>query len=207
MAAARPAAAPASTTLTYRKGEAVFSQGDRADSVFQLRSGQLKLTVISGQGKGAVIGLLTGGDFFGEACLAGQSRRGSTAVAMTVCVVARYQKADLQRALRDNPGFAEPFLGHVLGRNIRLEQDLADQLCHSSEKRLARMLLLLAGGGKAVEQQAAVARMTQEMLAEIVGTTRARVNFFMNKFRKQGFIDYDSGGLRVHALLRSVLRT
>jgi CRP-like cAMP-binding protein len=195
----------ASATLTYRKGEVVFAQGDRADAIYQIQRGKLKLTVVSNQGKEAVIALLAGGDFFGEGCMAGQVKRMCTATAMTDCVTVRMLKPEMARVLRDEPGFAELFLHYLLSRNIRIEEDLVDQLFNSSEKRLARVLLLLANFGKADKAEPVIAKMSQEMLAEIVGTTRARVNFFMNKFRKLGFIDYDGGGLRVHSSLLHVV--
>jgi CRP-like cAMP-binding protein len=193
------------TAVAFRKGEAVFTQGDPADSIFHIEKGKLKLTVVSSQGKEAVIALLGGGDFFGEGCLAGQAKRMSTATAMTDCIAARLEKPEMVRVLHDEPLFAELFLQHLLSRNIRIEEDLVDQLFNSSEKRLARVLLLLANFGKAETTEPVVAKMSQEMLAEIVGTTRARVNFFMNKFRKLGFIDYDGGGLRVHSSLLHVV--
>ena len=193
------------TTVVFRKGEVVFTQGDPADSIFHIEKGKLKLTVVSSQGKEAVIALLAGGDFFGEGCLAGQIKRMSTATAMTDCETVRLDKTEMVRVLRDEPVFAELFLHHLLSRNIRIEEDLVDQLFNSSEKRLARVLLLLANFGKAGKTEPVVAKMSQEMLAEIVGTTRARVNFFMNKFRKLGFIDYDGDGLRVHSSLLHVV--
>jgi CRP-like cAMP-binding protein len=193
------------TTVAFRKGEVVFTQGDPADSIFHIEKGKLKLTVVSSQGKEAVIALLAGGDFFGEGCLAGQIKRMSTATAMTDCETVRLDKTEMVRVLRDEPVFAELFLHHLLSRNIRIEEDLVDQLFNSSEKRLARVLLLLANFGKAGKTEPVVAKMSQEMLAEIVGTTRARVNFFMNKFRKLGFIDYDGDGLRVHSSLLHVV--
>ena len=192
-------------TLAFSKGEVVFSQGDQADAIFQIQKGKLKLTVVSSQGKEAVIALLTGGDFFGEGCLAGQIKRMCTATAMTDSVTVRLEKPEMVRVLHDEPAFAELFLHYLLSRNIRIEEDLVDQLFNSSEKRLARVLLLLANFGKAGKAEPVVAKMSQEMLAEIVGTTRARVNFFMNKFRKLGFIDYDGGGLRVHSSLLHVV--
>jgi CRP-like cAMP-binding protein len=191
--------------VAFRKGEVVFTQGDPADSIFQIEKGKLKLTVVSSQGKEAVIALLAGGDFFGEGCLAGQIKRMSTATAMTDCETVRLDKTEMVRVLRDEPVFAEVFLRHLLSRNIRIEEDLVDQLFNSSEKRLARVLLLLANFGKAGKTEPVIAKMSQEMLAEIVGTTRARVNFFMNKFRKLGFIDYDGDGLRVHSSLLHVV--
>jgi CRP/FNR family transcriptional regulator, cyclic AMP receptor protein len=194
------------TTATYLKGQVLFAQGDPADSIFQIRKGKLKLTVVSSHGKEAVIALLSGGDFLGEGCLAGQARRRATATAMTDCVTVRLAKPELVRVLHDEPGFSEQFLHYVLTRNIRIEEDLVDHLFNSCEKRLARVLLLLANFGRAGKTEPVIAKMSQEMFAEIIGTTRPRVNFFMNKFRKMGFIDYDGGGLRVHSeLLHAVL--
>ena len=192
-------------TETYAKDQVVFAQGDRADSVFHLQKGKLKLTVVSNQGKEAVIALLAEGDFFGEGCLAGQSKRMSTATTMTDCVTVRLAKPEMVQVLHDEPVFSEQFLHYLLSRNIRIEEDLVDQLFNSSEKRLARVLLLLANFGKPSKVEPVMTKMSQEMLAEIIGTTRARVNFFMNKFRKLGFIDYDGGGLRVHSSLLHVV--
>jgi CRP/FNR family cyclic AMP-dependent transcriptional regulator len=192
-------------TATYTKDQVVFAQGDRADSVFHLQKGKLKLTVVSNQGKEAVIALLAEGDFFGEGCLAGQSKRMSTATTMTDCVTVRMAKPEMVQVLHDEPVFSEQFLHYLLSRNIRIEEDLVDQLFNSSEKRLARVLLLLANFGKPGKAERVMTKMSQEMLAEIIGTTRARVNFFMNKFRKLGFIDYDGGGLRVHSSLLHVV--
>jgi len=193
-------------TAVYPKGQVLFSQGDPADSIFHIQKGKLKLTVVSSQGKEAVIALLTGGDFVGEGCLAGQARRMATATAMTDCVTLRVEKPEMVRVLHEEPGFSEEFLHYVLSRNIRIEEDLVDHLFNSSEKRLARVLLLLANFGTASRTEPVmIAKMSQEMLAEIIGTTRPRVNFFMNKFRKLGFIDYNGGGLRVHSSLLHVV--
>ena len=194
-----------SGTVTFRKGQVVFAQGDPADSIFHIQSGRVKLTVVSSKGKEAVIALLAPGDFFGEGCLAGQIKRMSTATAMTGCAIVCLEKAEMIRVLHDKPGFSELFLSYLLSRNIRIEEDLVDQLFNSSEKRLARVLLLLANFGKPGKAEPVVAKISQEMLAEIIGTTRARVNFFMNKFRKLGFIDYDGDGLQVHSSLLHVV--
>ena len=191
-------------TLAFRKGEVVFSQGDPADAIFQIQKGKLKLTVVSSQGKEAVIALLTGGDFFGEGCLAGQIKRMATATAMTDCAAVRLEKSEMIRMLHEEPVFSELFLRYVLSRNIRIEEDLVDQLFSSSEKRLARVLLLLANFGKEGRPELVIPKISQQMLAEIIGTTRARVNFFMNRFRKLGFIDYN-GGLHVHSSLLNVV--
>jgi CRP-like cAMP-binding protein len=192
------------STVSYRAGQTAFSQGDPADAIFYIREGKLKLTVVSSQGKEAVIAILTPGAFFGEGCLAGQVKRMATATAMSDCVLARLEKSEMIRALHAEPVFSEMFVRYLLSRNIRIEEDLVDQLFNSSEKRLARVLLLLAHFGKEDKPEPVVAKISQEMLAEIIGTTRARVNFFMNKFRKLGFIEYN-GGLHVHSSLLNVV--
>ena len=195
-------------TVAFRKGDVVFTQGDPADAIFHIEKGKLKLTVVSSQGKEAVIALLTGGDFFGEGCLAGQIKRMSTATAMTDCETVRLDKTEMVRVLRDEPVFAELFLHHLLSRNIRIEEDLVDQLFNSSEKRLARVLLLLANFGKEDNPAPVIPKISQETLAEIVGTTRSRVSFFMNRFRKMGFIQYSgqfNSGLEVHSSLLNVI--
>jgi CRP/FNR family cyclic AMP-dependent transcriptional regulator len=188
----------------YRKNQKVFSQGDRAESVFYVQKGRVKLTVISKEGKEAVIAILGPGDFFGEGCLAGQLLRMSTAAALSESSIIRLEKAGVVRALHDDPAFSELFLHHLLTRNIRIEEDLVDQLFNSSEKRLARVLLLLANFGKDGKPEPVLPKMSQETLAEIVGTTRSRISFFMNKFRKLGFIEYN-GKLEVHSSLLSVI--
>lgn len=182
----------------------IFTQGDPSNAVFYIQEGRVKVTVVSRQGKEAVIAILGPGDFFGEGCLAGQVTRMASATAMSVCSILRLEKASLVRVLREEPNFSEMFLMHVLSRNIRIEADLVDHLFNSSEKRLARVLLLLANFGKAGEPQTVIGRISQETLAEIVGTTRSRVSFFMNRFRKMGFIDYN-GGLEVHSSLLNVI--
>jgi CRP-like cAMP-binding protein len=189
----------------YKKNQKVFSQGDSADAVFYIQKGQVKLTVVSRQGKEAVVAIL-GGDnpFFGEGCLAGQSIRMATATAMSECSIMRIKKAAMVQVLHDEPTFSELFLRHVLFRNIRIEEDLVDQLFNSSEKRLARVLLLLANFGKEGAPELIIPDMSQETLAEIIGTTRSRVSFFMNRFRKLGFIHYN-GGLQVHRSLLNVV--
>src|SRR5579872_3716496 len=185
------------TLLDYRKGDLVFMQGDPADSIFYIQKGKIKLTVVSTQGKEAVVAILGDGGFFGEGCLAGQQVRMATAIAMSECTIVRLDKTAAIRALHDEPAFSEFFLSYVLSRNIRIEEDLVDQLFNSSEKRLARVLLLLANFGKEGRPEPVIAKISQETLAEIVGTTRSRVNFFMNKFRKLGFIKYN-GGLQIN---------
>ena len=190
----------------YRKGQIVFSQGDPADAVFYIQKGKVKVTVVSEQGKEAVVAILGTDEFFGEGCLAGQALRISTVTTMTDSVIARMEKAAIIRVIHQEPAFAEMFIAHLLGRTIRVEADLVDQLFNSSEKRLARMLLLLANFGKEGKPEPIIAKISQETLAEMIGTTRSRVSFFMNKFRKLGFIDYNGSGLEVHSsLLNAVL--
>jgi CRP/FNR family cyclic AMP-dependent transcriptional regulator len=188
----------------YKKAEVVFSQGDAADSVFHIQKGKVKVTVVSEQGKEAVVAILGANEFFGEGCLAGQSQRIATVVAMTESVIVRLDKAVIIRVLHQEPAFSELFIAHLLGRAIRIEADLVDQLFNSSEKRLARLLLLLANFGKEGKPETVIAKISQETLAEMIGTTRSRVSFFMNKFRKLGFIDYN-GGIEVHSSLLNVV--
>ncbi len=195
---------PGRTVISCRKNKRLFSQGDPADAIFYIQSGKVKLTVISKQGKEAVVGILGANDFFGEGCLAGQSVRMSSASAMSACEVMRLEKEHTIRVLHDEPAFSELFLTHLLCRNIRLEEDLVDQLFNSSEKRLARVLLLLANYGKEAKQEPVIPNISQGTLAEIIGTTRSRVNHFMNKFRKLGLIDYN-GGLHVHSSLLNII--
>ena len=186
------------------RGATVFAQGSAADSVFYIRSGAIKLSVVSKAGKEAVIAMLGPGDFFGEGCLAGQPRRMSHAKALSTATLSRIAKAEMARALRDRPDFSEGFITHMLKRNIRIEEDLVDQLFNSSEKRLARTLLLMARYGTENMVHGRVAKVSQGTLAEMVGTTRPRVNYFMNKFRRLGFIEYN-GGLKVKSSLLSVV--
>ena len=188
----------------YGAEETVFSQGDAADSIFYVRKGKIKLSVVSQQGKVAVVAMLGAGDFFGEGCLAGQIKRMANCTTMCPCSLARLEKVAAIRVLHEEPVFAQLFLHHLLARSIRIEEDLVDQLFNSSEKRLARVLLLLANFGKEGEPKTAIARISQETLAGIVGTTRSRVGFFMNKFRKLGFIAYN-GHLEVHSSLLNVV--
>jgi CRP/FNR family transcriptional regulator, cyclic AMP receptor protein len=188
----------------YRKDQVVFSQGDPADAVFYVQKGKVKLTVISEQGKEAVIAILGADEFFGEGCLAGQVQRIATVKAMTDSVIMRLEKAAILRVIHKQPAFSEKFIAHLLGRSIRVEADLVDQLFNSSEKRLARLLLLLANFGKEGAPEPVIAKISQETLAEMIGTTRSRVSFFMNKFRKLGFIDYN-GGIEVHSSLLNVV--
>src|ERR1700683_56342 len=188
----------------YRKDQIVCRQGDPADSVFYIQSGKVKTTVVSEQGKEAVVALLGPGDFFGEGCLAGQPLRLATVTAMTECVIVRIAKADITRVIHEEPAFAELFIAHLLARNSRVEEDLVDQLFNSSEKRLARTLLLLANFGKEGRPEPVIAKISQETLAEMIGTTRSRVSFFMNKFRKLGLINYN-GHIEVHSSLLNVV--
>ena len=192
------------THTDHTKNETVFAQGDVAEAIFYIQKGKVKLTVVSQQGKEAVIAILGEGDFFGEGCLAGQPLRMSTATAITGCSIVRIDKADTVRVLHDEPAFSEMFLHYLLSRNIRIEEDLVDHLFNSSEKRLARILLLLANFGKESKPEPVIAKISQETLAEIIGTTRSRVSFFMNRFRKLGFIEYN-GGLHVHSSLLNVV--
>ena len=192
------------TTLSIGKKKVIFSQGDAADAVFYIQEGKVKLTTISHQGKEAVVALLASGDFFGEACLASQTIRLATATALVASTIVRIEKTAMIRVLHDAPAFAELFLAYVLSRNMRIEADLVDQLFNSSEKRLARVLLLLAHIGKERKPEPALAKISQETLAEMIGTTRPRVSFFMNKFRKLGFIDYN-GNLTVHSSLLNIV--
>jgi CRP/FNR family transcriptional regulator, cyclic AMP receptor protein len=182
----------------------VFRQGDPADAVFYILKGKVKVTVISEQGKEAVVAVLGPDEFCGEGCLAGQPRRIATATAMTDCEIMRIDKRTIVRILHDEPAFSEMFVSHLLARTIRVEEDLVDQLFNSSEKRLARALLLLANFGKEGRPEPIIAKVSQETLAEMIGTTRSRVSHFMNKFRKLGFIDYN-GTMEVHSSLLSVV--
>ena len=189
----------------YRKDQIVFSQGDPADAIFYIQKGKAKVTVVSEQGKEAVVAILGPDDFFGEGCLAGQPRRMATVSTMAEGLFMRLEKASVVRVIHDEPAFSEMFIAHLLARTIRVEEDLVDQLFNSSEKRLARMLLLLANFGKDGRPEPVIAKVSQETLAEMIGTTRSRVSFFMNKFRKLGFIHYDGGGLEVHSSLLNVI--
>ena len=188
----------------YASGQVIFAQGDPADAVFYVQTGRVKLTIVSGQGKEEVVGIYSATDFFGEASLAGQPLRIATATAMSECLIVRLAKSAMIRMLHDEPTFSELFVAHLLSRNIRVEADLVDQLFNSSEKRLARVLLLLANFGKEGKPEAVIPNITQETLAEMIGTTRSRVSFFMNKFRKLGFIEYN-GKLSVHSSLLNVV--
>jgi len=187
------------------KKQTIFAQGDPSDAVFYIQNGKVKLTVVSNDGKEATIGILSEGDFFGEGCLAGQSRRMASATALTDAAVLRIEKSAMMRVLHREHTLSDMFVAYLLARNIRYEEDLVDQLFNSSEKRLARILLLLAHFGKEGTPETVVPKIGQETLAEMVGTTRSRVSFFMNRFRKLGFIDYNSEGLQVHSSLLNVV--
>jgi len=188
----------------YGAGDVVFSQGDQAAEVFFVEQGRVKITVVSGRGKEAVVGILTTGHFLGEAVLTGQQVRVSTATVLEESRIARISKSAMVRALHDEPAFSEFFIAHLLSRNLRIEEDLVDQLFNSSEKRLARVLLLLANFGKEGKPETVIPDITQETLAEMIGTTRSRVSFFMNRFRKLGFIEYN-GKLQVHSSLLNIV--
>jgi CRP/FNR family transcriptional regulator, cyclic AMP receptor protein len=190
--------------LSCPKKQGIFAQGDPADAVFYIQTGKVKLTVVSKTGKEATIGILSEGDFFGESSLAGQELRMDTATAMTDCTVLRIDKKAMMEALHREHEFSDLFVAYLLARNIRYEEDLVDQLFNSSEKRLARILLLLAHFGKEGKPESVVPKISQEMLAEMIGTTRSRVSFFMNRFRKLVFIHYN-GGLQVHTSLLNVV--
>ena len=188
----------------YREDQIVFSQGDPADAVFYIQKGKVKVRAGSEQGKEAVVAILATNEFFGEGCLAGQAKRIATVATMTESVIVRLEKAAMIRVIRQEPAFSEMFIAHLLGRTIRVEADLVDQLFNSSEKRLARLLLLLANFGKESKPEPLIAKISQETLAEMIGTTRSRVSFFMNKFRKLGFIDYN-GHIEVHSSMLNVV--
>jgi len=192
------------TTVSWRKDATVFAQGDEADALYFIQTGKVKITVVSAQGKEAVVAILGAGDFFGEGCIAGQSLRISTATTLVESSIARLEKAAVVRFLRTQPAFAELFTRYLLARNIRIEADLIDQLFNSSEKRLARLLLLLANFGKEGQPHPINTPISQETLAEMIGTTRARVSYFMNRFRRLGFIEYN-GNIEVHSSLLGVM--
>jgi CRP/FNR family cyclic AMP-dependent transcriptional regulator len=192
------------TITTYPKNGKVFSQGDPADAVFYIQEGQIKVCVISELGKEAVVAIHRKGDFFGEGCLTGQPLRLGTVAAMTDSVIMRLDKASIVKVLHDEPKFSEAFLAYILARNARVEEDLVDQLFNSSEKRLARVLLLMANFGKEGKPEPVIAKVSQETLAQMVGTTRSQVSTFMNKFRQLGFIKYN-GDLAVHNSLLNVV--
>ncbi len=195
-------------SLTISRKSGVFAQGDAADAVFYIQKGKVKLSVVSKTGKEATIGILGEGNFFGEGALAGQALRMGSAVSMTDCDLLRIDKKAMMSALHREHAFSDMFVAYLLSRNIRYEEDLVDQLFNSSEKRLARILLMLAHFGKEGIPETVVPKISQETLAEMVGTTRSRVSFFMNRFRKMGFIHYaggEEGGLQVHSSLLNIV--
>jgi len=190
--------------LKYRRGKSIFRQGDPADAVFYIQKGKVQIAVVSDQGKEGVIAILEAGEFFGEGCLAGQPLHMASADAMAECVIVRIEKGRMVRELRDEPDFSQLFMTFLLSRNAQIEADLVDQLFNSSEKRLARTLLLLARYGMQDKPVRVVPKISQSTLAEMVGTTRSRVNFFLNKFKKLGFIEYN-GELKINSSLLSVV--
>jgi CRP/FNR family transcriptional regulator, cyclic AMP receptor protein len=188
----------------HSKKDVIFAQGEDADAVFYIRKGKVKVAVLSKDGKEAIVALLGPDEFVGEGCLIGQPKRRATASALTECETMRVEKNEIQRVIHDEPTFSQMFVSHILLRNARVEEDLVDQLFNSTEKRLARLLLLLANFGKEGKPEPILAKISQETLAEMIGTTRSRVSHFMNKFRKLGFINYN-GHLEVHSSLLGVL--
>ena len=192
------------TISTYQKNQVIFAQGDPSDSVFYIHDGKVKIIVLSEQGKEAVVAILGADEFCGEGCLNGQPLRVATAIALTECKIMKLDKGEVVRVVHDEPAFSEMFIAHLLARTVRVEADLVDQLFNSSEKRLARALLLLANFGKEGRPEPIIAKVSQEMLAEMIGTTRSRVNQFMNKFRQLGFISYN-GTIEVHSSLLNVV--
>jgi CRP/FNR family transcriptional regulator, cyclic AMP receptor protein len=191
--------------VVFAKKQTIFTQGDAADAVFYIQEGKVRLTVVSKNGKEATLGILSEGEFFGEGGLAGQPLRIGSATAMTDCEVLSIDKKAMMLALHREHTFSDLFVAYLLARNIRYEEDLVDQLFNSSEKRLARLLLLLAHFGKEGVPETVIPKISQETLAEMIGTTRSRVSFFMNRFRELGFLDYGGGGLQVHSSLLSVV--
>jgi CRP-like cAMP-binding protein len=191
--------------VVFSKKQTVFAQGDPADAVFYIQQGKIRLTVLSQIGKEATLGILDRGDFFGEGALAGQSLRMGSATAMTDCDLLKIDKKAMIEALHREHTFSDLFVSYLLARNIRYEEDLVDQLFNSSEKRLARILLLLAHFGKEGVPETVIPKISQETLAEMIGTTRSRVSFFMNRFRKLGFLYYDAAGMQVHSSLLNVV--
>jgi CRP/FNR family transcriptional regulator, cyclic AMP receptor protein len=192
------------SSIKYRAKETVFRQGDAADAVYYIEKGGVKLTVVSNQGKEAVVAILRAGDFFGEGCLAGQDLHMASAMATMASSAVKIEKAAMIRMLHERPALSERFMSFLLSRNIQIEADLVDQLFNSSERRLARLLLLLANFGKEGKLETVIPKISQEVLAAKVGTTRSRINFFMNKFRKLGLIEYN-GGLKVHSALLNIV--
>jgi CRP/FNR family cyclic AMP-dependent transcriptional regulator len=191
--------------VSFLKKQKIFAQGDAADAVFYVQQGKVRLSVVSKTGKEATLGILSDGQFFGEGSLAGQTRRMGSATAMAECELLRIEKRAMMLALHREHEFSDLFVAYLLARNIRYEEDLVDQLFNSSEKRLARLLLLLARFGKDGVPEAVIPKISQETLAEMIGTTRSRVSFFMNRFRKLGFLDYGENGLQVHSSLLNIV--
>jgi CRP-like cAMP-binding protein len=191
--------------VAFPKKQTIFAQGDSSDAVFYIKTGKIRLTVVSKIGKEATIGILNEGDFFGEGCLTGQHLRLCSATAVTDCSVMKIDKKSMTDVLHREHTFSDMFVAYLLTRNIRYEEDLVDQLFNSCEKRLARILLLLAHFGKEGEPETVIPKMSQETLAEMIGTTRSRVSFFMNRFRKLGFVDYGESGLQVHSSLLNIV--
>jgi CRP/FNR family transcriptional regulator, cyclic AMP receptor protein len=193
------------TAIECGMDRSVFQQGQPADALFYIRRGKVKLSVISQQGKEAIVAILNAGEFFGEGCLAGQAVRMASAVAITDCTLDKIERSLMARMLHEHHDISELFVKHLLLRNIRYEADLVDQLFNSSEKRLARVLLLLSHFGKESKAEIIIPKVNQDTLAQMVGTTRSRISHFMNRFREHGFIDYDDGGVTVHSSLLSVV--
>jgi CRP/FNR family cyclic AMP-dependent transcriptional regulator len=193
------------TISCYQKDQPVFSQGEIADSVFYIQKGRVKITVVSEQKKEAIVAILEAGDFCGEGCLGGQPLRMATAVALGDCKIARLEKSLIIKFLHVEPEFSEKFISHLLARQIRVEADLVDQLFNSSERRLARLLVILAKFGNEGKHVRVIPKLSQETLAEMIGTSRARVNFFMNKFRQMGLIEYNGDDLKIHSSLLDVI--
>ena len=191
--------------VTFPKKQTIFAQGDAADAVFYIQEGKVRLSVVSKVGKEATLGILGDGQFFGEGSLAGQALRMGSATAMTDCELLRIEKKAMMLALHREHTFSDLFVAYLLARNVRYEEDLVDQLFNSSEKRLARLLLLLAHFGKEGTPDTVIPKISQETLAEMIGTTRSRVSFFMNRFRELGFLDYGEGGLKVHSSLLNIV--
>ena len=189
----------------YADRQPVFAQGDPADSIFYIHKGEVKITVVSKEGKEAIVAILGSRHFFGEGCLVGQRHRMAAATAMTECTIAKLEMQVVIKVLHEEPAFSELFIAYLLARNVRMEADLVDQLFNSSEKRLARLLLLLANFGKEAKPEPVISKISQETLAEMIGTTWSRVSSFMNKFRRLGFIDYDKRGLHMHSSLLNVI--
>ncbi len=196
---------PGRSTLVHQRNQVVYSQGDPADAIFYIQNGNIKLTVLSHEGKEAVVAILGAENLFGEACLGGESVRHATAIAVTNALITRIAKDQMSRALRKHPMFSEFFLSYVLSRNVHLEADLVDQLCNSCEKRLARVLLLLTDIGRNGSAETVTARINQETLAAMVGTTRPRISYLLNKFKKLGFIEYGEGLQVNNSLVKVVL--